>query len=205
MEHKQITLIRIHFQRSLPIIEQNFQKKIKEIILNEKERNIILQKKEINLLNYNFLNKINFKEYSAAIKYYNTKIKEIDDNDNTSIILLFFPEFLKAYKLENEIDINNPKFSYKNLSLKNPNSKIIENEIKTFFENYNNIRKRYGFLFSTSDMFNYLEIFLNKHNYYEYDLVKKIEYKEFACLHYFMLFLRPEIFYKEEENLKIKN
>ena len=197
MNLKNITNLRIHFNKTLPLIEKIYEVKLKKLYLDENKIQEFIKIKNLNYNNYMLYNNIEFKFYEKAIMHYYKHVKKLEENDNTNIILLFFPEYLKSVNLQNELDLENQKFDYKKFSIINPNKVHIEKEIKNFFENYYSLNKKYGFVFNRGEMFNYMELFLNEYNYDDYNLITGLEKKDFVCLHYFSCFLRPEIFYKK--------
>lgn len=199
MNLKNITNLRINFNKSLPLIEKTYELKLKKLYKNEKKIEELIERKNLNYMNYTFLNQIQFKFYEKAILNYFKNIKKLEENDNTNIILLFFPEFLKSNRLENELDLENQKFNYSQFAILNKDKSYLESEIKKFFESYSNLNRKYRFVFHRYEMFNYLELFLNEYNSDDYKLVSEPEKREFATLHYFSCFLRPEVFYKREE------
>ena len=195
MHHKGLTPIRINFWRNIELIEQKYEVKIKKLYSDDQLKlNTLILKKNINIQNFNFYKMIEFKFYEKAIICYFNKIKLIEDNDNTNIILLYFPEYLKSANLHKEIDLNDDKFNIQKFTIKDPTKKHLEKEIKMFFENYNKLNKKYGFIFNRKEIFNYMELFLNQYNYDDYDKITEKEKNELVCLHYFSCLIRPENF-----------
>lgn len=195
MNHKNLTQTRIHFYRTLPLLESNFEFNIKKLYQDKKKQHELIERKNLNSMNYNFYKFIEFKFYEKSLKLYYQNIKDLKENDNTNIILLFFPELLKSANLHIELDCNNIKFSYKDFKIIDTKKSFVEKDIKSFFQSYNNLKNKYNFTFNREEMFRYLEIFLNIYNNQDYELYSEREKKYKACLHYFSPYLRPENFY----------
>jgi len=202
MNLKNITNLRIHFNKSLPLVEKTYELNLKRIYKDEEKIKYLIRQKNINYFNFKFYNHIEFKFYEKAINAFYDHIKHLEENDNTNIILLFFPELLKSVNLQNELDLENPKFNPNKFCLIDNNKIQIEKDLKHFFENYKNLNKKHKFMFHREELFNYMELFLNYYNLDDLKLVTEIEKKESLTLHYFSSFLRPELFFKRKiENI----
>lgn len=167
-----------------------------------------LQIAQLNLKNYILYSELTCLQYKKAIRIYQsddfpdvtlTELAKVPRGtlsritDSTRIILKFMSHLILSNEGNQDI-IKQPHSGI--LTLKNKN---LENEINEFFGNYKILTSEFNYLMHRHEMKKYLEYFLLKLHLDEPNQITNYEKKHKILFHFFHSFLRPELYFLEED------